>query len=398
MYAEILALFMGMTVSAEEINKDQKILKRESFLHLSRGSYIASKLILLFSLSAIQAASFVIVGNLILSINGMYFSYWLIFFSASCFANVLGLNISASFNSAVTIYIIIPILLIPQILLSGVVVQFDQLNPAFGSKARVPLIGDLMISRWAYEALMVNQFRNNKFEKIFYDIDKEIALADYKTVYYLPRLESMLEYAFANKDIDNKETSNTIQRNLLLLRNEIEVQLAEFGTDKFQDLENLTADKLDSSTFMATKKFLGTMKRVHINRHAAARRAKEKQIKEMTASPKKVEAYNKLKRNYTNDQITSMVFDNKEKTRILEYNGRLIQQIYPIFSDPDPVNYFDFGALFYLPVKHFAGRYYETLYFNAVFMWLMTLILIVTLYYDVLKKIITLEERFKINR
>ena len=52
-------------------------------------------------------------------------------------ANVLGLNISASFNSAVTIYIIIPILLIPQILLSGVVVQFDQLNP--GSEALAKL-------------------------------------------------------------------------------------------------------------------------------------------------------------------------------------------------------------------------------------------------------------------
>ena len=75
-------------------------------------------------LSIVQAFSFVIVGNLILSINGMFFAYWLVFFSASCFANVLGLNISASFNSAVTIYILIPILLIPQILLSGVVVQF----------------------------------------------------------------------------------------------------------------------------------------------------------------------------------------------------------------------------------------------------------------------------------
>ena len=391
----IVALFMGMTVSAEEIIKDQKILKRESFLHLNKGSYIASKLILLFSLSAIQALSFVIVGNLILSINGMYFSYWLIFFSTFCFANVLGLNISASFNSAVTIYIIIPILLIPQILLSGVVVQFDQLNPAFGAKSRVPLIGDLMISRWAYEALMVNQFKNNKFEKLFYDIDKEIALSDYKTVYYLPRLESMLEYAFTNRNMDNEEIIKNIQKNLLVVRNEIEIQLEEFGKDKFQLLIDLTAEKLDSTTYKSTQQFFSTMRRIHINRRGKAQIAREKQIKEMTASPKKVEAYKKLKRENTNDQVTSLVFDNKEKTRILEHNGRLVQQIYPIFADPDPVNYFDFRTLFYLPIKHFAGRYYNTLYFNAVFMWLMTLVLVVTLYYDVLKKIITMEGRFK---
>lgn len=390
----IVALFMGLTVSAEEIIKDQKILKRESFLHLSRASYIASKLILLFGLSAIQTASFVLIGNFILAINGMYFSYWLIFFSASCFANVLGLNISASFNSAVTIYIIIPILLIPQILLSGVVVQFDQLNPAFGAKSRVPLIGDLMISRWAYEALTVNQFKNNKFETIFYDVDKEIALSDYNTVYYIPKMESMLEYAFMNKNRTDKETVENVQKNLRVLKNEIKDLLTEFGSDKFGNLNGLAVNKLDSATFKATQQFLTTMKRLHLTRRKKAQRVKEGLIKKMTSSPAKVAAYNRLKKENTNDQITSLVFDNKEKTRILEHNDRLIQQVYPIFSDPAPANFIDFRTLFYLPTKHFAGRYYETLYFNTAIIWFMTLFLVVMLYYDVLRKIITMEGRF----
>ena len=117
----------------------------------------------------------------------------------------------------------------------------------------------------------------------------------------------------------------------------------------------------------------------------------------MTASPKKVEAYNKLKRENTNDQVSSLVFDNKEKTRILEHDGRLVQQIYPIFANPDPVNYFDFRTLFYLPQKHFAGRYFETIYFNAVMMWLMSLVLVVALYFDVLKRIVAMEGSVKAN-
>ncbi len=392
--AVIVALFMGLTVSAEEIIKDQKILKRESFLHLSRGSYIASKLFLLFSLSAIQAFLFVIVGNLILSINGMYFSYWLVFFSASCFANVLGLNISSSFNSAVTIYIIIPILLIPQILLSGVVVQFDQLNPAFSAKSRVPVIGDLMISRWAYEALMVNQFKNNKFEKLFYDVDKEMAISDYRTVYYLPMINSMIEYAFTNRDKDDEETIQTVENSLLIVRNEIKLQLDEFGYDKFQHLENLTMDKLDSATFQDTKRFLGTMKKIFLNRNRKALKSRELLVKDMTSSPKKFDAFNKLKRENTNDQVTTLVYDNKEKTRILAYKGRLIQQIYPIYSDPDPENFLDFRTLFYFPKKHFAGKYFETIYFNTAIMWLMTILLVVTLYFDILRKIINMEGVF----
>ncbi|MCG8309665.1 MAG: ATP-binding cassette domain-containing protein [Cytophagales bacterium] len=391
----IVALFMGLTVSAEEIIKDRKILKRESFLHLSRGSYIASKLILLFSLSAIQAFSFVVIGNLILAIKGMFLAYWLVFFSASCFANVLGLNISASFNSAVTIYILIPILLIPQILLSGVVVQFDQLNPAFGEKSRVPLIGDLMISRWAYEALMVNQFKNNKFERLFYDVDRKIALSDYRTVYYIPRLETMLEYAFSNKGNRDAEIIDKVNENLNVLRNEILLQLDEFGEDKFQYLNDLKIERIDSTVYLGTQKFLNTLKRIHRGRRGKAQDEKEKRIKKMTSSPKKVNAFNKLKRENTNDQVSSLVFDNREKTRILEHNGKLIQQIYPIFAYPEPMNFLDFRTLFYLPQKYFAGRYYGTLYFNVIIMWMMTTALVITLYYDVLKKILTLDGRFK---
>jgi ABC-type multidrug transport system ATPase subunit len=49
----VVVLFMGMSVSAEEIVKDRKILQRESFLNLSRFSYINSKVIFLILLSAL---------------------------------------------------------------------------------------------------------------------------------------------------------------------------------------------------------------------------------------------------------------------------------------------------------------------------------------------------------
>ena len=148
--AVVVALFIGLTVSAEEIIRDRKIQKRESFLNLSKGSYIWSKIIIMFSLSAMQAFLFVLVGNYVLEIQGMIFPYWILLFSSFCFANMLGLNISSSFNSAVTIYILIPILIIPQLLFSGVMVKFDKLNPIITSQSQVPAIGDMMASRWAF--------------------------------------------------------------------------------------------------------------------------------------------------------------------------------------------------------------------------------------------------------
>jgi ABC transport system ATP-binding/permease protein len=159
----VVALFLGLTVSAEEIIKDQKILKRERFLRLNKHSYLLAKIGIMFAISLIQTGCFVAIGNSILEVKGMFLPFWLVLFSTSCFANVLGLNISASFNSAKVIYIIIPILIIPQLLFSGVIVRFDRLFPAISSQSSVPLIGNVMTSRWAYEAMAVHQFRNLSF-------------------------------------------------------------------------------------------------------------------------------------------------------------------------------------------------------------------------------------------
>src|SRR6185436_16281253 len=185
----IVALFMGLTVSAEEIIRDRKILKRESFLNLSWNSYLFSKVIILFTLSAIQTLTFAIIGNLVLEIEwSMLIPFWIVLFTTSCMANVLGLNISSAFNSAVTVYVMIPLLLIPQMILSGLLFSFGKLNNIISTKGKVPIVADMMASRWAYEALAVYQFKNNSFEQPFYSYEKEEAKADYKSSFFIDKL------------------------------------------------------------------------------------------------------------------------------------------------------------------------------------------------------------------
>jgi energy-coupling factor transporter ATP-binding protein EcfA2 len=65
----IVALFLGLIVSAEEIFRDRKILKREAFLSLSRSGYLLSKVCILILISAIQCLLFVIIANPILGIK-----------------------------------------------------------------------------------------------------------------------------------------------------------------------------------------------------------------------------------------------------------------------------------------------------------------------------------------
>lgn len=107
----IVATFMGLSISAEEIIKDRTILKREKFLRLSRSSYLTSKIIYLFAISGIQTLLFIAVGNSIIQVGaGMFFIWWSVLWAISFLANLTGLILSQSMNSVVAIYITIPLL------------------------------------------------------------------------------------------------------------------------------------------------------------------------------------------------------------------------------------------------------------------------------------------------
>jgi len=194
--AVIVAIFMGMSVSAEEIFKDRSLLKRERFLKLSHSGYIWSKIIYLTGLSLVQTLLFILAGNAIMGIHGMLGIWWIVLFAAALVANLTGLVLSQSLSSIVAIYITIPLLLIPQILLCGLVVKFDDLNPK-SKTGNVPVIGEVIPSRWAFEALAVSSFEYNRYMKHFFDDEKEKFRAQYYRIGFLEELQSQMETAQA---------------------------------------------------------------------------------------------------------------------------------------------------------------------------------------------------------
>lgn len=384
----VVALFLGLTMSAEEIFRDRKLLKREQFLHLSKGSYLIAKIAVMFLISAIQTICFVLVGNLVLEIPLTELRYWFILFSCSCFANMLGLNISASFNSAVTIYILIPILIIPQLLLSGVVIPFDKFNPRVTEPVGVPWIGEVMASRWAFEAFMVTQFKDNPFEKQFYPLDQVVALSNYKRLYYIPALESKLAYALNNRQHWRNPGHAGLAGALSLLRAEVGSELTLVGEDKLREVDKLAIGAFDSTVYNATARFLTTLKQYYLNKMTAASGDKERRVRELTDTPEKLAQFTAMRRRYVNATVSDAVKNTAVPDFIVEYNGRLVQRIYPIYQDEHrPRNMFDFSANLYQPSKHFLGYALDTFYFNLCVIWFMTFCLFVTAYFDVFPRI-----------
>jgi len=396
----VVALFFGLTMSAEEIFRDRKILKRERFLNLSKSSYLLSKVMVMFGISAIQTLLFTLVGNAVLEIPLTEIRYWLILFSCSCFANVLGLNISSAFNSAVTIYILIPILVIPQLLLSGVVISFDKFNPRVGKPVGIPVMGEVMASRWAFEAYMVTQFKDNPFEKKFYALDKTIAEADYKRVYYIPMLESKLAYCLNNPKLWRNQNHTRMNETLELLHNELQNELVSIGSDRLPEVSRFATGKFDSTVYQKTMQYLSVLKRVYAKRMDDAIVTKDSLISANTASPEVARRFETLRARYVNKAVTDMVKNTTAPERIVEYNGTLIQKIYPIYQDEHrSAHKLDFSANLYQPTKPFWGGTYDTFWFNIGVIWSMTTLLFITLYFDVLKIAIRmLEGRYKYRK
>jgi ABC-type multidrug transport system ATPase subunit len=385
--AVIIALFMGLTVSAEEIIKDRKIQKRESFLNLSRSSYLLSKVTILFLLSAIQTLTFVLIGNVILEIHGMTFHYWLILFSVSCFANLLGLNISASFNSAVTIYILIPLLLIPQMILSGAIFSFDKLNDAVSTKGRVPVIADFMASRWAFEALAVHQYKNNDYEFMIYDFEAIESRSAYVKSYLIPELQSRIERSRSLlKSINPEEKSKGAE--------EFAIIAHEAGKLAQENIANPVPDGFDPLKEDAGPVFnrlYGFFEQVSDYFTEVQNKASDKKELALNYMETMVEGsnLNDLMNKHHNEGLMDLVKNLKAKNRIEEFKGKLIQQIDPIYKQPENIRgSMDYSAHFLAPTKHLFGQYIDTFWFNLTVIWFMTILLYFTLYFEALKVLI----------
>lgn len=392
----VVALFIGLSISAEEIFKDRKIRKREEFLNLSRGAYFASKIIILFLISAVQVFSFVLIGHFVLEIRDLTFSTWAILFSTACFANLLGLNLSAGLDSAVAIYILIPLMLVPQLLLSGVIVDFNKMHYSLSSYDKTPLIGDLMISRWSYEALAVNQFKNNSYRRQIFDQEVIKNDAGFKAYFLLPEVEKqLLIYNKLLKD-HKKEDADQLTG---LLKNSFHdfIQMVRPSSDSVEYAAALIGTaNYNSYVSRQLFNYLGSVKQEYKDHYEFAvtslDHSYQQILERFNGNPDELIDF---KNEYVNKKLEQLVRDKYSPHKLYLLNDRIWQGDEPIFRKPVHQNG---SAHFYASWKQLGRFKIGTVLFNLIVMWLFTAILTISLYFDLLRKIINYIERWRLTR
>jgi len=332
-----------------------------------------------------------------MGIKGLYFEYWLVLFSSWAAANVMGLLISDSFKTVVTIYILIPILVIPQIILSGIIVKYEELNPQISSPKRIPFYGEVITARWAYEGLATYQFINNDFQKQYYQAKKVQSIGNLKANALITPL--MNKISQIERIGDDPERREDVAYNLKVLRTEIEDEFEErmilstwYENTPTYNMESdrLLPENFDFEALEYTKEYLTSLQEFYRGMFKAAK----VELDQISRSHDRDEL-NETARTQTNKRLEEFVTNSKSFTLFTEYKkkGDMIQKREPIYLDPThPM----IKAHFYAPRKMIFGVFVDTIWVNVIVIWLMTLVLYLLLYFRVLKRILdSLESLFR---
>jgi len=163
----IIVIFLGIANSVEDIIKERHILKREKLFDISVNSFYLSKLLTLLAFAAMQNALFIAISFAILEIRELYFLFWLLLMVVSLVGIGIGLFISSMpWLTSKAAFNVVPLVLIPQIILGGALIDYKEMNKDFTyfEENPIPEICQLMPSRWAFEAAIVGFDTFNSFQ------------------------------------------------------------------------------------------------------------------------------------------------------------------------------------------------------------------------------------------
>lgn len=179
--ALVVAMFLGLTNSVDDITRDKPVLQRERNLNVRLSYYILAKVLTLSAFAVIQCILFTLVGDALLEVRGVFGIVFSAMFFTTLSGVAIGLVISSLVSEAKTAVLAIPVVLIPQIILAGALIKYEDMNKNMDivytirqwaerhpdsampprSDLQVPLICDLMPMRWSYEALVFAQAKLN---------------------------------------------------------------------------------------------------------------------------------------------------------------------------------------------------------------------------------------------
>jgi ABC-type multidrug transport system ATPase subunit len=163
----IIFIFFGLSNSLEDIASERRMLKREKRLSMKVSYYTISKIVTLGLFTGVQVFLYLMISSIILQAHGTFFISFIFLLLSGASGFSFGLLISCYLNDSKSIINILPLILIPQIIFAGAIIEYEKMNRSItiSKQNPIPEVVQLMPSRWLFEGLITGVVERNTYNR-----------------------------------------------------------------------------------------------------------------------------------------------------------------------------------------------------------------------------------------
>ena len=261
-------------------------------------------------------------------------------------------------------------------------IRFDDLHRSISKKIYVPVIGDIMATRWAYEALSVEQFKSNRYQAPFFKYEMDISQNDWYASFLLPTLKVKVNECLAvGKDPEYHEY---VENNFYKINYHIEDIAKISGVEPGKWKDQINPQEFTEFVADQTKLYLDSVRTTFRMKSRSISLMRDSLYNQQLSKIGE-EEFLKMKSEYYNENLANFVLNRLTTSKIYDSNDRLIQKADPVFMPPSSKTG---RAHFFAPFKQIGDIKIGTLLFNVLVIWIMIITLFFTLYYNLLKRFI----------
>lgn len=354
-------LTIGIISGIYNTTTEKSQILHDQFKNFSFFSFLNAKLLVLLPTTIINSALFTVVSNSITQIKGLFLSHWAVYFSIMAFGCISGLFIGYLHLKTRQLVIAITIIIGLNAFLSGYLVPFNSLPKQITSADYAPALSEIIPSRWAFEALMVDQIKENNYEKKFYSLEQTISDAQFKVNYLIPKLQEKVTY------LQEPKNQKTKKDYLSLIYNELS-SISKRYPDifPFEYLDSIKIDHVENNVLPELEGYLTYLQIQFYEKHKEFTN-KMVRLKKFYQDSLGAANFKKFMNENFNGNLLGFVQNQSSNASYLESGNSIIQLNDAIYRLPTN----NYGrAHFFSPQKFMNGYYYETLYFNLVAIWI----------------------------
>ncbi len=354
----IICFVTGCVIGLHFTLDDKIHLAYDHFKNYSFFSYLNVKYILLTFLALIFSLFFTYITDSISGITNLFLVNWLIYFSTFFIGGSIGLFLGYIGYQLRNSIFITSILLVLNILFSGYMLPYNSLPKQLSSDRYVPAFAEIFPGRWAYEALIVQQAKDNKYQKMLFQVEQQISDLTFKTNILIPKLQ---------EQVYNATQSETKPLNFQIFYKDLkDINTRYPDIYPFEFMEDLNKDTVKSDVVTELEEYMRFVQFQLYEKLETTLASKNELRKNITDSLGK-DNFSKLINGNFNGSLLMYVSGKKPGRNFIESNGDIIQTDDPIYRLPDN----NFGrSHFFAPQKLMNGFYYDTTYFNLFALWL----------------------------